>query len=285
MHELLTVFFLSLFLALVKNWSQRKVVKRSISFGGPLLKKLSNIQQPSTNVNDQKSLHQSVFGENLFHVDNYRVQKSFDDLETLSLLTDYRPKQRKPNSSFDKKRGEKNEPSNKVWTKIMCSVKHVQSIFHQHVKSRIFRRLEMCANYSFLYCYFSHLSCVLFSFFFYFLNISLKMAFFLLYLHSKWYPKFDLFRLSHEKASEKLFFFSELLSTREKPSELHSNFYLLFTKLLFQPNKDRTNQMKTTTKNIINYSAFSVDFGEFFLCCDTVCAFAFRKFCVCFPNL
>lgn len=162
--------------------------------------------------------------------------------------------------------GKKTGPSNKVWTEIVCSVKHVQNIFHQHVKSRIFRCLEMCANYSFLYCYFSHLSCVLFfSFFSYFLNISLKMAFFVIFT-LRMISQVWSFSLTPWK---NLFFSSELLSTREKPSELHSNFYLLFVKLLFQPNKDRTNQMKTTKtwgkKNIINYSAFSVDFVEFLL--------------------
>lgn len=150
-------------------------------------------------------------------------------------------------STKEEKRKKKTGPSNKVWTEIVCLEKHVQSIFHQHVKSRIFRRLEMCANYSFLYCYFSHLSCVLF----FFLLCSIFLIFhwkwpFLLYLHSKWYPKFDLFRLPHAKSKQKNTFFRIIVHTW-KALRIAFEFLLVVCKT-FISSKQRPNEPNENNK-------------------------------------
>lgn len=69
----------------------QKVVKRRYLDRGPLLKKLSNIQQPSTNVNDRNSPSNRWKPFPCWQLIVY--WKQFDDLETLSLLMDYRPNQ------------------------------------------------------------------------------------------------------------------------------------------------------------------------------------------------
>lgn len=95
-----------------EEWSNDQVSSQS----GPLLGKLSYIQQPSTNVNDWNqsvSLFSYASDENLFHVDNYRVhRRAFDDLDTLSLLTDYRPSNTNRFSSM--RNGKKSRSSSKT---------------------------------------------------------------------------------------------------------------------------------------------------------------------------
>lgn len=138
----------------------------------------------------------------------------------------------------------------------VCSMKHVQSIFHQNVKSGIFRMAANGRITHFRIVTFLIIFSVVFLFFsilLYFLNISLKMLF-LSIVHSKWNPSQSLIsfslsliekKTSQNKANTNSFLEQIIVHTWKALFELHSDSLLVVCKLFhFRQDKDERKQQQ-----------------------------------------